>query len=381
MIAYNLQPIAVRGLTGIGNYTAQVARRLIDKDSELHAFDFLGRNGAWGILEENLQMDLSGNDLHIVRSLPLSVYIRMGSAGKVIPYKTLTHSGADLTVFFNYLTPGGLTGKNIITIYDLVSERFPETMQARNRRLLQGHLKDSASRASAVLTISEFSKREIIDVLGVPEEKIFVGYCGVDTEYYTPGKGFTTGIDKKFGLESYILYVGTLEPRKNIKTLVEAYGLIADKFPDIKLVLAGGLGWQPGETLSAIENSPYSDRIVRCGYVSNEEKRDLLRNARVFCFPSIYEGFGMPVTEAMACGTDCIVSDSSSLTEIAGDLLYKIDPGDVDGWAQALQAKLSSPMSEDRAKALRAKAETYTWEQAAAAAHNAIEFANYGIIK
>lgn len=172
MIAYNLQPVAVRGLTGIGNYTAQVARRLIDKDSELHAFDFLGRNGASDILSENLNMDLSGNDLHIVRSLPLSVYIRMGKLGKALPYKTLTHSSADLTVFFNYLTPGGLTGRNIITIYDLVSERFPETMQGRNRRLLQGHLKSSADRATSILTISEFSKSEIIDVLRVPEEDL-----------------------------------------------------------------------------------------------------------------------------------------------------------------------------------------------------------------
>ena len=150
MIAYNLQPIAVRGLTGIGNYTAEVARRLIGQDDELHAFDFMGRNGVKTILEENLHTDLSGNDLHVVRSLPLSVYIRMGGAGKIVPDHRLTKSHADLTVFFNYLTPGGLTGKNMITIYDLVSERFPETMDARNKRLLQGHLQDSADRASAV---------------------------------------------------------------------------------------------------------------------------------------------------------------------------------------------------------------------------------------
>lgn len=377
MIAYNLQPIAVRGLTGIGNYTAEVARRLIGKDSELHAFDFMGRNGAAGILEGNLKMNLSGNDLHIVRSLPLSVYIRMGGAGKLIPYHALTGSKADLTVFFNYLTPGGLRGKNMITIYDLVSERFPETMQARNRRLLQGHLKDSASRASSILTISEFSKSEIIDVLGVPEEKIFVGYCGVDTDFYTPGKGFMTGIDKKFELEQYILYVGTLEPRKNLKTIITAFNKIAEKFKDVKLVLAGGLGWQPDETLNAINDSPYSDRIVRTGYVSNEEKRDLLRNASCFVFPSIYEGFGMPVTEAMACGTDAIVSDSSSLSEIAGTLITKIEPNDAELFAQAMEEKLLNSPGEERRKELRDSACSYTWDQAAKAARAAIDFASY----
>jgi len=376
MIAYNLQPVAVRGLTGIGNYTAQVARRLIDKDSELHAFDFLGRNGAFSILSENLNMDLSGNDLHIVRSLPLSVYIRMGSIGKVMPYKTLTKSKADMTVFFNYLTPGGLTGRNMITIYDLVSERFPETMQGRNRRLLQGHLKSSADRASSILTISEFSKSEIIDVLKVPEEKIFVGPCGVDTDFYTPGSGFTTGIDKKFGLGDYILYVGTLEPRKNIRTIVEAFDKISDKFPDVKLVLAGGLGWQPEATLEAIEDAKAKSRIIRTGYISNEEKRDLLRNARFFVFPSIYEGFGMPVTEAMACGTDSIVSESSSLIEISAGLLPLIDPKNADLWACAMEEKLNAPSDDEKKQKLIEHARSYTWDKTAEAARSAIKYAN-----
>ena len=376
MIAYNLQPIAVRGLTGIGNYTLEAARRLIDEASELHAFDFLGRNGAAAILQENLQMNLSGYDLHIVRSLPLSVYIRMGNIGKLMPYSTLTRSKADLTVFFNYLTPGGLKGKNMITIYDLVSERFPETMQGRNRRLLQGHLQDSATRASSILTISEFSKSEIIDVLGVPEEKIFVGPCGVDTKFYTPGEGFETGINKKFNLERYILYVGTLEPRKNIRTLVEAFSKISDKYPDVKLVLAGGLGWQPEATLKASEESKAKDRIIRTGYISNEEKRDLLRNAQFFVFPSIYEGFGMPVTEAMACGTDAVVSESSSLIEISAGLVPLIDPKNADLWAESMEEKLNFKADDRKRQQLIDHARSYTWDKTAEAARSAIKYAS-----
>jgi glycosyltransferase involved in cell wall biosynthesis len=321
-------------------------------------------------------MNLSGYDLHIVRSLPLSVYIRMGNAGKLMPYSTLTHSKADLTVFFNYLTPGGLKGKNMITIYDLVSERFPETMQGRNRRLLQGHLQDSATRASSILTISEFSKSEIIDVLGVPEEKIFVGPCGVDTEFYTPGEGFETGINKKFNLEKYVLYVGTLEPRKNIRTLVEAFSKISDKYPDVKLVLAGGLGWQPEATLKAIEESKAKDRIIRTGYISNEEKRDLLRNAQFFVFPSIYEGFGMPVTEAMACGTDAVVSESSSLIEISAGLVPLIDPKNAVLWAEAMEEKLNSKADDRKKQQLIDHARSYTWDKTAEAARSAIKYAN-----
>lgn len=376
MIAYNLQPIAVRGLTGIGNYTAEVASRLIGESDELHAFDFLGRNGVQEILEENLHKNLSGNDLHIVRSLPLSAYIRMGGAGKMLPYHKLTKSKADLTVFFNYLTPGGLKGKNMITVYDLVSERFPETMDARNRRLLRGHLQDSADRAAAVLTISEFSKREIMDVLNVPEERIFVGCCGVDTGFYTPGEGFATDIAGKHGLDRYILYVGTLEPRKNIKTMVEAFGKISSRYPDVKLVLAGGLGWQPDATLAAIEACPARDRIVRTGYISNEEKRDLLRNAQVFVFPSLYEGFGMPVTEAMACGTDCIVSESSSLVEISSGLVPMVKPVDADEWAQVLESKLDGSIAAEHRQKLIEHAKSYTWDKTAGAARSAIKYAS-----
>ncbi|MCQ2516023.1 MAG: glycosyltransferase family 4 protein [Saccharofermentans sp.] len=376
MISFNLQPIAVRGLTGIGNYTAEVAKRLIEKDSELHAFDFRGRNGAKEILAENLKMDLSGNDLHIVRSLPLSVYIRMGAAGKIIPYHKLTKSKADTTVFFNYLTPGGLTGPNMITVYDLVCERYPETMQAKNRRLLQGHLGDSIKRANTILTISEFSKQEIIDVFGVDESRIYVGPCGVDTTFYTPGVGFTTNINKVYDLERYIFYVGTLEPRKNIKTIVEAFNKISDKFPDVKLVLAGGLGWQPDATLDAIKNSPVSSRIVQTGYVSDEEKRDLLRNAELFIFPSIYEGFGMPVTEAMACGTDCIISDSSSLPEVSGGLLTMIKHDDVNSFAAAIENKLLNPIDSECKQKLIAQAATFNWDRAALAARSAIKGAS-----
>ncbi len=376
MISYNLQPIAVRGLTGIGNYTAEVAKRLIDNDSELHAFDFRGRNGAKEILAENLKMDLSGNDLHIVRSLPLSVYIRMGAMGRIIPYHKLTKSKADTTVFFNYLTPGGLTGPNMITVYDLVCERFPETMQAKNRRLLQGHLGDSIKRASTILTISEFSKQEIIDVFGVDESRIYVGPCGVDTDFYTPGTGFVTDINRIYDLDRYILYVGTLEPRKNIKTVVEAFSKVSEKYPDVKLVLAGGLGWQPDATLDAIKNSPVSSRIVHTGYISDKEKRDLLRNADLFIFPSIYEGFGMPITEAMACGTDCIISDSSSLPEVSGGLLTMIKYDDVNAFGEAIDYKLSNPADSIRKQSLIKQASSFNWDRASKAAREAINKAS-----
>jgi len=378
MIAYNLQPIAVRGLTGIGNYTAQVASRLIDSGSEIHAFDFLQRNGAREILSENLGRDLSGSDLHIVRSLPLSVYIRMGSFGKIIPYETLTNSKADLTVFFNYLAPKGLNGKRIITVYDMVSERYPETMQGRNRRLLQTFLRDSILSADTVITISEFSKSEVCSLIGVPEQKVCVAPCGVDTDYY---KSFDTkeqetaarGVLKdKFGIDDYILYVGTLEPRKNVGTLIKAFDMIADDFPHVKLVLAGGMGWQSETTLAHIAGSKNQDRIVRTGFVTNDEKRDLYRCSKVFAFPSMYEGFGMPVTEAQACGVPCVISNASSLPEASGGLALMSDPMDERAFAENLTKVLSGDFAPER-EALISSAARFTWDGAAEVYKQAIK--------
>lgn len=383
MIAYNVQPLAVPNLTGIGNYAREVLNCLlpISEEYELHVFDFLARNGAPEVVKGYLGEENVSGSLKVVKKLPLSVYIRMGKLGRVLPYKTLTGSQADLAVFFNYLAPAGLKEKSIITIYDMVCERFPETMDDRNRRLLQRHLQGSADRASAVVTISEFSKKEIIELLGVPEEKIFVAACGTDTTYYKPTSDESETINeketlkRKWDLDDYIFYVGTLEPRKNTKVLVDAFEKIAEKYSEVKLVLAGGVGWHADETLAAIDNSRFKDRIIRPGYISNEEKRMLLRNSKVFVFPSIYEGFGMPVTEAMACGTPCVISNTSSLPEASCGLAPAVDPHDSEGFAREISKFLDNGIDEEYRQSLIKAAGAFSWENAAKAYVNAINYA------
>lgn len=381
-IAMNLQPLAADNLTGIGYYAANVARGLISDypESELHVFDFRGKNGGTLKAVSHLAPQKpESSRVRTVTSIPLSVYIRMKSLGGLCPYEKLTRSEADLTLFFNYLAPAGVRGKRIITIYDMVCERYPQTMQARNRRLLKSNLSYSAHHADAIVTISEFSKKEIHTLLGVPEEKIFVAPCGTDTAFYKPfaddkeaGEG-AVKLFADYGIMRYLLYVGTLEPRKNLKTVIAAFDKIAEEFPDVKLVLAGGVGWQPEETIAAIEGSRAARRIVRTGYVSDETKRLLYRCAEGFVFPSLYEGFGMPVTEAMACGTQCIAAGSSSLPEVAGGLTQMVAPLDVDGFAAAMRNLLSGEISYDKEQ-LTAHARKFTWDRAVQGFRDAIDF-------
>ena len=376
MLAYNLQPLAGEKLTGIGFYAANVMNALLreqDAPAEFHVFDFLGKNNGAETALSHLDKKIDPKDLHVVTKIPLSVYIRMGKLGRVVPYEKLTSSEADLTVFFNYLAPLGLKGKNIITIYDLVCERYPETMEGRNRRLLRGHLKPCAQSADAIVTISDFSKKEIMEVYGIPGEKIHVAYCGVDTEFYRPAesdeeKRRDQEIVKKLkGDGRYILYVGTLEPRKNIVNLVKAFDILKSRegFGDVKLVLAGGLGWQPDVTLKAIDSCDSRDHIIRTGYISQDQKRALYRCADLFCFPSIYEGFGMPVTEAMACGTNVVISHSSSLPEASCGLAPMVEINDEFGFAEEFDDFLTGKTEPHSKEELIGVVSRFNWEDAA----------------
>ncbi|MCQ2504035.1 MAG: glycosyltransferase family 4 protein [Saccharofermentans sp.] len=382
MIAFNVQPLAQKNLTGIGFYAASTLRELVSSSSdfEMHVFDFLGRNEAHVNVENNLGLPYDKNRLHVVKNMPLGAYIRLGKGGRICPYEKLTSSSADMTVFFNYLVPQGLKGKSVITIYDMVCMRYPETMDDRNRRLLQKHLKPSALKADAIVTISEFSKSEIKELLGIPDERIFVAPCGTDTSYYQPFTseeeelGARKRISEKYSADKYLLYVGTLEPRKNIKTIVKAFEKASADLPDVKLVLAGGVGWHSEETLAAINDSPVKDRIVQTGYITQEEKRDLYRCAQAFVYPSIYEGFGMPVTEAMACGTYPIISNTSSLPEVTGDLALKVDAMDADAFAEAFIKVCSSEPDEAIREQLIARASSYSWQDAANTYKQAFSF-------
>ncbi|MBR3058180.1 MAG: glycosyltransferase family 4 protein [Clostridiales bacterium] len=349
-IAFNLQPLAASKLTGIGTYAREVARRLgpnLEKGGyasvEIHVFDFLKRNGGLDFVRQHADKPVADMPFKQSLLMPLGAYIRLGKLGSIIPYEKILHTENDLTVFFNYLVPLGLKGKTIITVYDMVCARYPETMDKKNKRLLTKHLPESCKKAEKIMTISEFSKREIMDVLNVPEEKIHVAYCGVNRKNYSPFKDAKQAenaherIAKKWNVrDGYILYLGTLEPRKNVGLLIDAFEIVKEKYPNLKLVIGGGLGWNYEPIIQKIEGSKYVDDIIRTGYLSESDKIDLYRCANLFAFPSLYEGFGLPVLEAMACGTMVIASDTSSLPEVVGDAGWLSDPHDAGAFAEKM---------------------------------------------
>lgn len=290
-----------------------------------------------------------------------------------IPYHWLFPEKRDITHFFNYVVPFGVKGKKVVTVHDLAFREYPETVRGRTMLMLKRHLKQSIRRADAVIAVSEFTKQEILKYYDIPEEVVYVVPNGIDsTQYHTDyGEEQISIIKNKYGIENeYFLYLGTIEPRKNLSGLIRAYRIFYDRMREAgknvpQLVLAGGRGWMYNDVFRTAEELFSGNEILFTGYVEDEEKAPLMNGASIFCFPSYYEGFGMPPIEAMACGTPVLTSDSSSLAEVTGDAALQTDPCDIEAMAEKL---MSLYQSEELRQQLISRgleqAKKYSWESA-----------------
>lgn len=233
----------------------------------------------------------------------------------------------DVLHFSDWMYPPQRAGLRATTIHDLVPLRFPRWVQGRTRRMHAAKYRNAARTCHVIFANSSFTKQEVVEVLGVPEERVRVALPGVDDRFRPQGERADLG-------RPYLLCVATLEPRKNLGALVEAFRLLGRK--DLLLVLAGAAGW--GE-----QPSPDDPRILRLGHVGDEELARLYRGAAAFVYPSRFEGFGLPVIEAMACGTPVVCSSHPSLDEACGRAALRADPDCPQAIAAAIEDALRSP--------------------------------------
>jgi glycosyltransferase involved in cell wall biosynthesis len=258
---------------------------------------------------------------------------------------------------------------NVVTIYDLTALLFPEHHTPGTRELQARKWRFAREKADVVIAISEATKRDIVAHLGIPSHRIHV-VCGGAGPAFRP-------IESRQVLEQalaplqlapgeYILYVGTIEPRKNLARLVEAYHRACKLAPAPKLVLAGARGWKFEGVFERVETLGLKDAVIFLGQVPADILPALYNGAVAFAYPSLYEGFGLPPLEAMACGVPVIASDTSSLPEVVGDAGVLVDPNDTDALADALAALLNDDekRAELSARGL-ARARAFSWEQAA----------------
>lgn len=369
-IAIDVQPLTSGRRTGIGFYQSDLLKAAIRLAPEhkfvLNFFSLRHTGEKIGRLRE-----LFGDDVEIRPcrwfSSPLLHRIWLILP---VPYKLFFRQKADVSVFFNYYVPPYAEGKVLSVVYDTVVKDMPQTMDKRTRRALNMTLKRSIQRSDRVITISEFSRSRIMEHFGVPCEKLDVIYCGIDDASFHPGysAGDIENCKKRFNISGrYILYLGTIEPRKNILGLIEAYKQLSGSKPDCPyLVIAGGKGWLYDEIFAKVREYGLEERILFTGYVDDNDAPLLMCGAELFCFPSFYEGFGMPPLEAMSCGTPTVVSDRSSLPEVVGNAALTADPDSPEKLAEAMEKILSDDglRSSLREKGI-SQAKKFTWENSA----------------
>jgi glycosyltransferase involved in cell wall biosynthesis len=257
--------------------------------------------------------------------------------------------------------------KTVITIHDMSHEYYPETVNQIILNALKKELPQTAQNAHAIIAVSQNTKKDILKFLKIPENKVKVIYHGVD-EQFRPinDKELLDVIKKKYDLPPrFILYVGAIQPRKNISGIIRAYRILR-KDPNFKhhLVMAGGVGWKNKDIYRLVEELGLKNQIKFSSYIETTDLPAIYNLSEVFVFPSFYEGFGFPVLESMACGVPVITSNVSSLPEIGGNAVVYVNPHSVEEIADAVRMVLSDEALRNRCtlEGLE-RAKLFTWEK------------------
>jgi len=350
---------AVAQRSGIGRYTKLLVQHLapLRGDDELVAawLDARGRGGGLGV---------AGVEERRVRFVPARLLRASWKILRFPPFDAIA-GRADLYHFPNFVIPPLARGRAVVTVHDLSFVRCPDTMEEKNRRWLRSQIGRTLARADAVLTDSRTIAAELAAEFPSVAAKVRPVLLGVGEAMRPPEPAAVAAMRHALGLDRpYLLTVGTLEPRKNVPLLVEAFERLGAFDGD--LVVAGMRGWKVEPILERMRASPRAQRIRYLEYVDERWLPALYGGAELFLLASLYEGFGLPPLEAMACGTPAVVSPGGSLPEVVGDAATIVRDYDPDAWAGRVSGLLSDG---DARAALRARgiarAAAFRWEDTA----------------
>ncbi len=265
----------------------------------------------------------------------------------------------------------GRTAKTVVTVHDVIVLILPETFTARHRLVVRTALARVRRKADRVIVPSRAVKRDVVTRLGLPEDRVVVTPEGCDPRFRPVGSAeVLRAAAAKYGLPPrYVLAVGTLEPRKNLTTLLRAFARLrrdGDVDPGLRLVLAGARGWLDEPIFRSVRSLGLEGTVHFPGFIDDDDLPAVYGGAALFVFPSLYEGFGLPLLEAMACGVPVVTSNVSSLPEVAGDAALLVDPRDVDGLAAAVSRALRDAGLRERLRAAGlARARQFSWQTTA----------------
>lgn len=336
-IAVNTRHLHAR-LEGVGTVTDEVMKRIVNAHPE-DSFDYYF-DQSWD------QRYLHGANVHPFYFLPptrLPVLIRYWLNQRVRPH--VTQRKADVFFSPDGFIPIGMSVPKVSMVHDVAFLRYPEMLQPYIRNFYKTWMPRFLAYTDHIITVSDFSKQELIRGYGLQADKISVVYNGVSDTFGPRSPQEAISIREKFaGGRPYVLYLGSIHPRKNIITLVNAFERMkASRSSDLQLLLAGRPSWHTKELLETIRQSTVRDAIHMPGYVSSDDACAMMAAAEMVVYPSLYEGFGLPVLEAMASGVPVITSNVSALPEIAGDAALLFDPNDADQLAALMDNLATDP--------------------------------------
>ena len=366
---------------GIGRYTRELMRALLALPSDnFYSFFYASRKRVDESKIQNPKSEIQRLPFHDKWLMRVWQRLRIPIPVELIVGKVDLFHSPDFTL------PPTLPGvPTLLTVHDLSFIRDPGSAWPSLRAFLNQAVPRSVKRATHVLADSQATKDDLIELFGTPSEKISVLYSGVDARF-TPVRD-QTEIDRvcaKYQLpRPFILSVGTLQPRKNYTRLIEAFAK-AVKHPSTPLrsaqdaptaqskdagwhlVITGGTGWLTEPIFEQVKRSGLEGRVHFPGFVDDADLPALYSAADLFAYVSLYEGFGLPLLEAMACGTPVIGSNTSSLPEVIGEAGLQVDPREVDGIAHAIQQMIDRPELREKSIELGlARAKLFTWDKAA----------------
>jgi glycosyltransferase involved in cell wall biosynthesis len=353
---------AVHRRAGLGRYAQELTAALLAADAENEYVAFYHR-------PRDAQIDPPLDRVpHLTTSLDTKPWRFAALLGQSlnIPQDRM-FPGIDLFHATDHLLPRLTRIRTVFTLHDLIFRLYPGTHKPLNRWFLTLVMPSFLRAADAVITVSEHTKRDAVRFYDVDEAKIHVIYEAVDARFRPAPAEAIARVRQAHSLpRDFILSLGTIEPRKNLTALLEAYRVLRDRGSEVRLVVVGKKGWLYEGFFRRLGELGLENEVVFTGFVPDADLPAIYSAAELFVFPSLYEGFGLPVLEALACGAPVVTSDRSSLPEVAGDAALLVDPTSVGDLAEAMSTVLDSKdvQAELKAKGPR-QAARFSWDKAA----------------
>ena len=352
---------AVHAKAGIGRYAESLARALIDHDPGRYALFY--NKGRDARLPDGLESLPASTVRAGYNPWRMAVWLgQLAGLGfdRLVP-------GAELYHATEHLLPPLRSVPSVLTVHDMIFKLFPQHQKRLNFWYLNASMPLYCRRAGAIITVSESSKADIVAHYGLAPPKVTVIYEAADPLFAPVPSDVVDQVRRRYSLpDRFLIHVGTIEPRKNLTRLVEALQHLRDGGLTVPLVVVGGRGWLYGDFFRRLEELQVRDTLLFPGYVPAVDLPSLYSAATLAATPSVYEGFGLPVLEAMACGTPVVSSNASSLPEIGGQAAAYFDPYDVEAMAETIRAVWTDANRQfDMSQRGLERASRFSWRRAA----------------